>query len=455
MRSWARTAAWMCGATWLAACAGQASIGADACPRGKKCEVERLVVPQDSSEVHSTGPSLAPAWKASLLEAEGSVVAHVDDHSHLASGPEGTLWLFTPESERFQVAQLDLSGTVVDHATVEPPPGFRVDGRVIADLRCVTSHARGPAVGVEWRIHCSESAPDDPHDCFTSQSELVVFGVGGAEPESRAFPYPINNLVETFETLHRSADGDSVFITSPISGVTKADLHGNIAWQDDLSLDRFDELPNRAALQSGAAPFRSGTVSPDGELVFGIDITAKKSEAWDWRYFAGGLLHIAGDGTQSVRLYENDGQIGSRSSDVLDLGPAAIGELTEGHPHVMLAYDTRRRLLAVYQQLDGDLVVLRIAGDQTESFRIMRESYADLSLYDVAVDPAGTLYISTQGGGREPGSQEPLLCRVPPEGSPDCVSIPSGTYDIEAPAPGMVFALSSELEPELLRFDFE
>jgi hypothetical protein len=446
MRSWWRIVAWSGGGAWLAACAAEANIGADACPRGAKCEVQQIALPLESIEVHSTGrPTLEPIWKTSQLQLESDAMAKVYPHAELAAGPDGGVWLFTPEPGQLGVTLLDANAIVVARFGVKPPPGLPTKADSIPYPNVVQSHPDGPVVGMQWLRDCEALLAREPNAaCHSQLTEVLVFG-GEADQPRRLLPFAAERRTDdSLNSLHRSADGDALLVSSNyLEGVRKLDLDGKVLWRSSLSLAQFDELPNRRTRMTSANLFGSGVVTPNGDLVASIDIQETKAEGGGSAHFPSGLLHIAADGARSVRLYEGWEHADARYP---------IGETFGSYPHAMLAYDAYERLVVVHPMLDGDLLVLRIGESGGERFRILREDYADLRLHDIATDPAGTVYIATEGGGREPGSELPLLCRVPADGEPECFTLPGLTFDIEAPAPGVVFALMYRTE-ELARFD--
>lgn len=448
MRSWWRMVAWSGAGAWLAACAAEANIGADVCPHGAKCEVQQIEVLQEIVDVHSTGiPALEPIWKTSQLQLESDAVAKVDPHAELATGPDGGVWLFSPDPGQLGVTLLDANAMVVTRFGVKPPPELPTKADSIPYPNAVRSHPDGPVVGVQWLRDCDAILAREPDtECHSQLTEVLVFGSEAGQPR-RLFPFAAERRTEdSLNSLHRSADGEALLVTSNyLEGVRKLDLDGKVLWRSSLSLEQFDELPNGRTRTASANLFRSGVVTPKGDLVANIDIQEKKTEGGQWAYFPGGLLHIAADGARAVRLYE-----GWQFSDPR----YPIGEAFEAYPHAMLVYDALERLVVVHPMLDGDLLVLRVGENSAERFRILREDYADLRLHDVATDPAGTVYIATEGGGRAAGSELPLLCRVPADGEPECFTLPGLTFDIEAPAPGVVFALMYRTE-ELARFDLQ
>lgn len=448
MRTLLQKGAFAIGGAWLAACAANADIGADACPHDAKCEVKQIELPLEAVDVHSSGPVLEPVWKVSQIQLEDEAVVEVDQHGVLATGPNGGVWMFTPDQGQVGVTLIDADAKGVARYGVEPPTGLRIKRDSIPSLGEVHSHPAGPPVGVSWHWDCEAILADDPRaDCNPVLTEVLVFGTEADQPR-RFFPFGMERgSYESLYTLFRSSDGDAVLLSSDVGdGVRKLDLEGNVLWEAPLSLEQFDELPNRRNLTSSPNLFRSGVVAPNGDLVSSIDIQESKSTTGQWAYYPSGLLHIAADGARSVRMYDGWEHASAQYP---------IGEAWEAFPHAMLAYDGRGRLVVVNKMLDGDLLVLRIGESSGERFRIMREDYADLELQDIAVDPAGTVYIASEGGGREFDEKRPLLCRVPNDGIPECFDLPARTYDIEAPSAGVVFALLSGLPPdELARFDF-
>lgn len=437
MRTWWRMGAWIGAAFGLAACAAEADIGADACPRGAKCEVRSVPVSAEVGvDVHTTGVALDPVWKTSELHTEAAEARPIGDNVTIATAPNGGLWLFTYTQTQLEVMLLDADANVLGERAVAPPSSLKVTHRLpLHNYGRAVSHPGGPVIDVSWGVPCEGSVPREEAElCTTSFPEVLAFGDTLDDEPVRIFPFGPKYAYNHVHAVQRSRDAEAIFVLDMRYELSMLDLRGNALWRRDLSHDRFGKLPYSSNYETFVVP-SPAALSPDGSVSFGVMLYEREGRQ---RTFPGGLVSIGNDGEMALRLYQ---------------GPIAglpIHEASGYTSSMGLAFDADGDTFAVHALAGGDVLVLRLSDDRSETYRLLREDYADLWVQDVALDPAGTLFISVQGGGRN--SPESLLCRLHERDDPTCFSPGSRIFEIEAPSVDVVFGVSPG---ELARFDFE
>jgi len=414
-----KTLVLLCGSLLLADCGDEASIGEGAtCSFESTCEspaLDAMLMSQGFGTARASLTPLEPVWRRT--SELGERPASRSYPHFLAQGAPGVLWYVAArEGGTVRLATLDESGTLTAQQEIAPPAGFRADGRLLS----ATGHPLGPVVGVEWPLTaCTGTGPCD------DRTELLVFAEDPAAPPRHVAP----KLPSYWQpsSAYRTRAGDA--LVSPndnLPGVRRIDLDGNIVWDRRLTAKDVREVPDVSGAPYTFDSSTTGALSPTDSYVIGLtapDMAGNEVGA--------GLLDVDADGKTSLLRY------GPRSHSFGGRVSATV-------------FDPSGRLTLFHGAPEGDLTVLQIDGPNKRMYLLLREDYRELALGPVAADAAGTVYVMTFVGGRSMETGSHALCRITLQGDGRCFAMPEEVVDLEATAPGVVFALTAT---SLARYD--
>lgn len=399
------------------ACGDEASVGS-VCGADTACRsaaVEQTISLQTTRTLPSALTTLEPTWtkreELGLRDERNDRVWRAA--SRIATGERGGLWLFQSSATGVSAARLDAAANVLQTENITPPAGRRVHEEPSQGLGAVTNDARGPVLTVAWSGRCGSSSNCD-------EPEAVAFSVdAGVTKVQRVRPD------DYFELAFRASDGQALVIPEQgyENAIRKIGFDGKTAWSRVLKESALDAV----AGFEGDDPydfesfysFRTiSAISPSGTLTLPIAAIDTRGSVDGQSEKPVGIVYVSAAG--ELKLVPH-------AANVL----AAIGGSERA-----VAYDAGGGMYFVHSGPQGDLLAFHTdATGQTGGHRLIREGGHDLKIAEIAVDPAGTLFLSTN-------DDTPVLCRLPADGEGKCASIASVPHSMQAPAPDVVYALS-------------
>lgn len=417
-------------ALFATACGDEASVGAQPgdCFEGMECVYVELPdygqVLRWSTDIEE---ALAPSWVRTELNSvpipapvaiNNYGLAGQRNIAFLATGADGTLWMFMAKQEDTEllVYRLNEAGEVLDSGTVNADLPHTSATHIL--FATGHSHPQGPVVLVTWGTDCrTDRSGGIFGEC--EEQEALVFGETADAAPVRIRPGDVADGMSLF-LAHRTRTGDAV-IVSGWGLVRKFDLDGALLWEA--------ALPSSFSDQYGVV---SATLSPNESVVYSPHEAGPPPSGW--RPYVSPL---------PLKLVE----VGEDTQKLLSVTFSAGFSLATSPPGV--GYDPQGRMLLVLPEDNGNLGIARSDMEQTTDLLfLMREHYAALTPEAIAMDPAGDLYISLAPGGLH--ERTPLICRV--RNSFDdvhCVKVDGLPVSMQAPREGVVYAVSvTNEEPE-------
>ncbi len=402
-------------------CGTEANVGTVPCgPRGA-CQKLGIQSPVTFSDVST---KTTARWNARWTKREELGLTNTSQGGMLANASDGGLWLIRLDGADVLALRLDPDGNIVGQVRIPPPPGTQlVASTPLGGNAGAADHAQGPVLSFAWSKPCSTPGWTGA-TCGTV--EYIVLG-----NDANTAPVRIPSKVDRsgsglFDGAVRSARGDTLYVPYvKTTSISEIDFLGNELWRHGLprSLDN-------TALSSFASPLmRVEAMDTDGSLL--ITLNGRLADDQN-KPILGVLLRQPTDGKPLEAL----------QYDLPDWSPATGQFEFDGSHPSQIAVDPRGRRTLIHNTTEGDIVILRIQGDQGEGFRLLRQDYRDLAAGALGTAPSGKLYLSTLAGGRSPDDDTyGLLCEVPMDGAARCLRAVDEAYDIQVPAEGALYTL--------------
>jgi hypothetical protein len=377
--------------------------------------------------------SLTPTWAKQLDIADAHYrlrklatsmwIPSTGSTSTLSSG----FWLFAGTDGGLTVSAIDGDGEVLAQNSLPAPPGLTApDGQPALLMLGNAGDGDGPVVTVLWNDSCPNDAGVAAPDGTVSSSiacpkaELLAFGVG-ANPLApiRMQPFGGRTDLSNQQAFRDPRMPASMRVVSLPGTVSRFDPEEGRYDSQKLTWKQTGFSQESAAL--GDQPL--GVVFSDQSLALALhtDLPAPATE----------LVRLDADGNVVFR---------ARTSD-------------DSFQQLATAHDRQGRWLLFATDRNGDLSMLRVdeGHNRLTGYRLLRNDYEDLYILALSVDLAGTAYVATVAGSRDPASWTPLLCRLPEQGRPDCFVISEFVDDIRVKYPGAVYGLTRD--DKFVRFD--